>query len=91
MGNLNPTTPGGTGSAAGLVIIAGSIAFLGNMKLDKSFPKDAFRIIASTLILAVIISFFDNGKLSTPTRWLGYLMVLSALIRYVPAFNTRKA
>jgi hypothetical protein len=88
-GAVNPATPGGAGSAAGLVMLAGAIAFFGNMKVDKGFPKAGARIITATILLAIILSLFDNGKLSPIARGIGYLMVLSALVRYVPKFSTK--
>jgi hypothetical protein len=89
MGNLNPATPGGAGSAAGLVGIAGTTAFFGNMKIDGGFPKAGVRIITATILLMIIVSLFDNGKFSPIARGLGYLMVLSALVTYVPKFSTK--
>lgn len=86
----NPATPGGVGSAAGLVMLAGTIAFLGNMKVDKGFPKAGVRIVTATIVLSIILSVFDNGKLSPIARGIGYLMVLSAVIAYVPKFSNKK-
>lgn len=87
---LNPVTPGGAGSGAGLVMIAGAIAFFGSMKEAKMFPSNGVRIIFATMILAVVISLFDHGSFQRPVKWLGFLMIISALIRYVPKFNTKK-
>jgi hypothetical protein len=89
-GNLNPATPGGAGSAAGLVLLAGAIAFFGNMKVDSGFPKAGTRIVAASLLLAIILSLFDNSRFSPIARGLGYLMVLTSLIVYVPKFSTKK-
>jgi hypothetical protein len=89
-GAINPATPGGAGSAAGLVMLAGAIAFFGNMKVDKGFPKAGAKIITATILLAIILSLFDNGRLSPVARGIGYLMVLSALVRYVPKFSNQK-
>jgi hypothetical protein len=86
---LNPTTRGGAGSAAGLVMIAGTIAFLGSMREAKMFPPNGVRIIFSTMALAVVISLFERGSLAPAVRALGYLMILTALVRYVPKFSTK--
>lgn len=86
---VNPATPGGAGSAAGLIMLAGLIAFLGNMKVDRQFPKAGVRIITATVVLAIVMSLFDNGRFSPIARGLGYLMVLAALVRYVPYFSKK--
>lgn len=87
---LNPVTPGGAGSAAGLTIIAGVLAFFGNMKIDKGFPKAGVRIVAATILLAIIMSLFDKGRLSPVARGLAGLMVLAAVIKYVPVLSNTK-
>lgn len=83
-------SPGsGITSGAGLVMLAGGIAFLGNMKEAKGIPSNGVRIIFATMILAIIISILDNGPLVKPVKWLGYLMVLASVIRYVPTLSQK--
>lgn len=89
-GALNPATPGGAGSAAGLVVLAGAVAFFGNMKIDKAFPKAGLRIITATIALAIILSLLDNGRLSPVARGLAGLMLLAAVIKYVPILSNSK-
>lgn len=80
----------GITSGAGLVVLAGAIAFFGSMKEAGSWPSNGVRVITATILLAIIISIFDNGPLIQPIKWLGYLMVLSAAIRYVPKLSAKK-
>jgi hypothetical protein len=83
-------SPGsGLSSGAGLAGLAGTIAFLGSMKEAKSFPPNGVRIIFATLMLVVVVSLFDRGPLASPIKALGMLMVLGALIRYVPKLSKK--
>jgi hypothetical protein len=86
---VNPVTPGGVGSAAALVMIAGTIAFLGSMREAKMFPPNGVRIIFSTLALAIVLSLFDHSRFSPIVRGVAGLMVLTAVIRYVPKFSKK--
>lgn len=79
----------GTGSA-GLAAIAGTVAFIGNFKLDKGYPKAGARIIAATFVLVILFSFVDNTPLAKPARALAWLMVLAAAIRYIPVLSNSK-
>ena len=79
----------GINTGSGLVMVAGTIAFLGSMKEAGGFPPNGARIVFATMVLTVVVSVFDNGALTQPVKWLGVLMVLAALIRYVPKFSKK--
>jgi hypothetical protein len=77
-------------SPDGVVIGAGTIAFVGSMREAQAFPPNGVRIIVSTGLLAIAASIAGNGPLRQPVTLLAWLMVITALIRYVPYFNTKK-
>lgn len=77
-------------SPDGIVLGAGSIAFLGSMKEAGGLPPNGIRIIFSTTILAVVASIAADGPLREPVKMLAWLMVIAALIRYVPKFSVKK-
>lgn len=77
----------------GLVIIAGVIAQVGNFRAANSDKAGKYHYnpvtgIVATLLLAVIFSLSDNSPLRPFTRGLAWLMILGALLTYVPAFKS---
>lgn len=78
-------------NATGIVLAAGTVSFLGNMKQAGAFPPNGVRVITATIILTILASIADNSVLAKPAKWLAILMLLSALLAYVPYFsNTKK-
>lgn len=76
-------------NAEGIIIASGTVAFVGSMKKAGRVPDNTVPIIFGTSVLAVLASLTRNSPIAEPVKWLAILMLLSAVIRYVPAFNTK--
>lgn len=77
-------------TADGLIITAGSVAFLGNMKEAGGFPPNGATTIAATAILTIIAAFTRNSVIEGPFKAFAALVLLAAVYRYVPAFAKDK-
>lgn len=75
--------------AEGLVIAAGTVAFFGSMKEAGGIPDNTPRIAVGTIILAIGAAFVGSGELSGPVKALAWLMLLAAIVRYVPKFSKK--
>lgn len=74
-------------TAGGLVLGAGGVAFLGSFKEAGGFPSNGYAIIAGTTALTFLASVTDKGPLSGPVKALAALMLLVAILRYVPGLR----
>lgn len=75
-------------NAQGIVIAAGTVSFFGNMKEQGTVPSNTIPIVFGTTMLAIGAGLV-SGPLSEPVKWLAVLMLLTALIRYVPSFSKK--
>lgn len=80
-------------NAPGIVASAGGLALTGSFIKAKGFPPNGYAIIVGTLALVFLTSVVgDSSPISKPVKALAGLMLLAAVIRYVPGFSKpRKA
>lgn len=78
-------------SPSGLVIAAGTTAFIGNWKKEDGFPETGYTIIAATIALVFIASFTSGTAFEKPAKAAAGLMLLTAVIKYVPGLMTTKS
>jgi uncharacterized membrane protein YphA (DoxX/SURF4 family) len=75
-------------NAVGVFSLAGGLAYVGNVKEQKSaFPSNTPRIIIGTALLAFGASLV-TGRWTKPVTWVAVLMLISVAVRYVPSFST---
>ena len=76
--------------AESLIMGAGGVAFLGSFKQADGFPSNGYAIIAGTTALVFLASTTRGSALEKPVHAAAALMLLVALIRYVPGLRTTK-
>lgn len=75
-------------NAPGIIASAGGLALAGSFVKAKGFPSNGYAIVVGTLGLAFFASMVgDNSPITKPVRALAWLMLLAAVIRYVPGFS----
>lgn len=65
-----------------IILIAGAIAFVGNIKNGKDSPDGLVKIALATFALGVVLNLANGTKLQTPVKWLAALTLLSSLLYY---------
>lgn len=74
-------------SSTGLVMAAGSLAFVGSFKEAGGFPDNGYAIIAGTTALTFITSLTNGSAIEPAVKALAVLMVLGAAFRYIPGLS----
>lgn len=73
--------------AESMVLGAGGIAFLGSFKEASGFPSNGYAVIAGTTALVFLAVTTRGTALEGPAKAMAGLMLLVALIRYVPGLR----
>lgn len=74
-------------NAEGLVLGAGGLTFVASFKEASGFPSNGYAVIAGTTVLAFLASTVKGSALEGPVKALAGLLLLSALLRYVPTLT----
>jgi hypothetical protein len=74
-------------NAEGIVLGAGGLAFVGSFKEAGGFPSNGYAVISGTAVLAFLAATVKGGALEGPVKALAGLMLLAALMRYVPTLT----
>lgn len=77
-------------SSDGLIIAAGTVSFIGNMKEASGFPPNGVTIIGATAALAIVAALTKGTPVEQPFVAFAALALLAAVYRYVPAFRNIK-
>jgi hypothetical protein len=72
----------------GIIVLAGTVSYAGNVKESGTpFPSNSPKIVVGTALLAIGAGLV-SGAFVEPVKWLAILMLITALVRYVPSFST---
>lgn len=75
-------------AAPGIIAASGVVTFLANFKEQGGYPvKQAPAIMVGTILLMILASFASKTPLAEPVKWLAILMLITAVIRWVPALS----
>lgn len=77
-------------NAEGLVLGAGGLAFVGSFKEAGGFPSNGYAVISATAVLAFLASTSKGSPIEGPVKALAGLMLLAAVLRYVPGLSNVK-
>lgn len=68
-------------------LTAGTIAIIGGMAREHSWPEEGHRAVLATLIMVVIASATSGTSIAPLVRAIGLLAVLGAVMKTVPVIS----
>jgi len=68
-------------------LTAGSIAIVGGMAKERSWPREGHKAVLATLIMVVIASTTSGTSIAPLVRAIGLLAVLGAVMKTVPIIS----
>jgi hypothetical protein len=71
-------------NSGSLVLLAGSLAFVGSFKQANGFPPNGYAVIGGTVALVFIFSLADKTSIEPIVKGLAGLMLLASVFVYVP-------
>lgn len=71
-------------SADGMLLLAGGMAFAGNMKTAKGFPSNGYNTVGATIALVFVVSLTKETKLAKPAFAFAVLVLIASAFYYVP-------
>jgi len=77
-------------NAEGLILGAGGLAFVGSFKEAGGFPSNGYAVVSGTAALAFLAATVKGGSIEGPVKALAGLMLLAAMLRYVPTLTNMK-
>lgn len=77
-------------SAAGYLVAAGLVTFLGNFKQQGGYPSNTPKVFLGTSVLAVGAAFASKTPIAEPVRWLAIITLMVAVIKWVPVLSNSK-
>lgn len=75
-------------NADSMILAAGGVALAGNFKIEGGFPTTGYTIVGATVALTFLASTVKGSALESPVKAAAGLMLLVALIRYIPGLAT---
>lgn len=71
-------------TADGMLILAGSLAFAGNMKTAKGFPSNGYNTVGATIALVFLASLTKGTRIERVVYAFAVLVLISSAFYYVP-------
>lgn len=74
-------------NSGSIVLLAGSLAFVGSFKQANGFPPNGYAVIGGTVALVFIFSLADKTAVEPVVKGLAGLMLLASIFVYVPGLT----